>query len=334
MISRKYSKCEFNSHLVCLSLHGALDALAAAEAMLPSSCAAVMRTVGTPSPHARVVNVFGDARPHHPNLFANRRANRMKAAVHAAVGVWLAAPAPGKFAWPRDAAPTISLTRTQLEALVLGLLWKGNQRSRGRIAVGAVRPQNGQMPIYLYPLDAERLVINLEMAYAQWSDARRALNEAWRLSEDERQDLKDRIASADRLIEVRARLYRALRLPSVPDRIARRLRQLDVETRLGTELLVTGSLASVAYDILAGGPLGVAIPETFGGDAGLVSRETSEARTLFLDPPLTFVVATVRRRACPLAVPTPLSMAKFLDEQPGGALAARSLRMEFSQSPV
>ncbi len=83
--------------------------------------------VGTEAALTRVVNVFGSARPHHAYLFANRRANRMKAIVHDGIGVWLAARRlnAGKFAWPRDAAPTMSLTRAQLDALVLGLPWKG-----------------------------------------------------------------------------------------------------------------------------------------------------------------------------------------------------------------
>ena len=83
--------------------------------------------VGTEAALTRVVNVFGEARPHHAYLFANRRATRMKAVVHDGIGVWLAARRlnAGKFAWPHDAAPTMSLTRPQLEALVLGLPWKG-----------------------------------------------------------------------------------------------------------------------------------------------------------------------------------------------------------------
>jgi hypothetical protein len=36
---------------------------------------------GTESALARVVNVFGSARPHHAYLFANRRTNRMKVLV-------------------------------------------------------------------------------------------------------------------------------------------------------------------------------------------------------------------------------------------------------------
>ena len=81
---------------------------------------------GTESALTRVVNVFGAARPHHAYLFANRRANRMKVLVHDGIGVWLAARRlnSGKFVWPKNAAPTLTLTRAQLEALVLGLPWQ------------------------------------------------------------------------------------------------------------------------------------------------------------------------------------------------------------------
>ena len=81
---------------------------------------------GTESALTRVVNVFGAARPHHAYLFANRRANRMKVLVHDGIGVWLAARRlnSGKFVWPKNAAATLTLTRAQLEALVLGLPWQ------------------------------------------------------------------------------------------------------------------------------------------------------------------------------------------------------------------
>lgn len=81
---------------------------------------------GTESALARVVNVFGSARPHHAYLFANRRGNRMKVLVHDGIGVWLAARRlnQGKFVWPRDAGLTMTLTRVQLDALVLGLPWQ------------------------------------------------------------------------------------------------------------------------------------------------------------------------------------------------------------------
>jgi transposase len=81
---------------------------------------------GTESALARVVAVFGAARPHHAYLFANRRANRMKVLVHDGIGVWLAARRLncGKFVWPREGALTATLSRSQFDALVLGLPWQ------------------------------------------------------------------------------------------------------------------------------------------------------------------------------------------------------------------
>jgi transposase len=81
---------------------------------------------GTEAALARVVAVFGAARPHHAYLFANRRANRMKVLVHDGIGVWLAARRlnNGKFAWPRDNGTTVTLSRPQFDALVLGLPWQ------------------------------------------------------------------------------------------------------------------------------------------------------------------------------------------------------------------
>ena len=81
---------------------------------------------GTEAALARVVTVFGAARPHHAYLFTNKRANRIKVLVHDGIGVWLAARRlnTGKFVWPRDAATTLSVTRVQFDALVLGLPWQ------------------------------------------------------------------------------------------------------------------------------------------------------------------------------------------------------------------
>jgi transposase len=81
---------------------------------------------GTEAALARVVNVFGAAHPHHAYVFANRRANRMKVLVHDGIGIWLAARRlhQGKFVWPKDAGATLTLSRTQLDALVLGLPWQ------------------------------------------------------------------------------------------------------------------------------------------------------------------------------------------------------------------
>ena len=82
--------------------------------------------LGTEAALARVVTVFGEARPHHAYLFANRRANRMKVLVHDGIGVWLAARRlnVGKFVWPAEGANTLGLTKVQFDALVLGLPWQ------------------------------------------------------------------------------------------------------------------------------------------------------------------------------------------------------------------
>ena len=80
---------------------------------------------------AQVVAVFGEARPHHAYLFANRRGTRMKVLVHDGYGIWLAQRqlGQGRFHWPVNAvsggsAPaSVMLTRTQFDALILGLPW-------------------------------------------------------------------------------------------------------------------------------------------------------------------------------------------------------------------
>jgi len=67
---------------------------------------------GSESALARAAAVFGAARPHTAYLFANRRANRMKVLVRDGIGVWPAKRRlnTGKFAWPRDATGTVTLS--------------------------------------------------------------------------------------------------------------------------------------------------------------------------------------------------------------------------------
>ncbi|MBD1554148.1 IS66 family insertion sequence element accessory protein TnpB [Pseudomonas typographi] len=82
---------------------------------------------GTNTALARVVAVFGAAKPHCAYLFANHRATRMKVLVHDGIGVWLAARRlnPVKFPWPGvRQGSEIQLDIEQLEALVLGLPWQ------------------------------------------------------------------------------------------------------------------------------------------------------------------------------------------------------------------
>ena len=76
---------------------------------------------------ARVINSFGEARPHTAYVFANKRANRMKVLVHDGYGLWLAARRlhQGKFVWSvLRQGDAIALDGQQLQALVVGLPWQ------------------------------------------------------------------------------------------------------------------------------------------------------------------------------------------------------------------
>lgn len=89
------------------------------------ACEPLDMRAGTETALGRVVAVFGQARPHHAYLFANRRATRLKVLVHDGIGVWLAARRlnAGRFVWPQ-AGGQVGLSREQLDALVLGLPWQ------------------------------------------------------------------------------------------------------------------------------------------------------------------------------------------------------------------
>jgi transposase len=78
---------------------------------------------------ARVVQVFGAARAHHGYLFANARATRVKLLVHDGFGIWCAARRlnTGRFTWSAATSTSpasLSLTRGQFDALILGLPWE------------------------------------------------------------------------------------------------------------------------------------------------------------------------------------------------------------------
>lgn len=78
---------------------------------------------------ARVVQVFGSAQAHHGYLFANARGTRVKLLVHDGFGIWCAARRlnVGRFDWLHATSTTpssMSLTRAQFDALVLGLPWQ------------------------------------------------------------------------------------------------------------------------------------------------------------------------------------------------------------------
>ena len=76
---------------------------------------------------ARVVLVFGSARPHCDYLFANKRANRMKVLIHDGLGIWLCARRlnRGKFHWGEPwRGKRLQLTDEQVMALVQRLPWQ------------------------------------------------------------------------------------------------------------------------------------------------------------------------------------------------------------------
>jgi transposase len=82
---------------------------------------------GTDTILARVVKVFGAARPHHAYLFANRHSTRMKVLVYDGFGIWLAARRlnKGRFVWTNgEQAVSIGLNPEQLHALVTGRPWR------------------------------------------------------------------------------------------------------------------------------------------------------------------------------------------------------------------
>jgi transposase len=76
---------------------------------------------------ARVINVFGEARPHCAYVFANKRANRVKVLVCDGFGIWLVARRlhQGRFVWSKlRTGDAVALDDQQLQALVIGLPWQ------------------------------------------------------------------------------------------------------------------------------------------------------------------------------------------------------------------
>ena len=63
---------------------------------------------------------------HHADVFANRRADRLKALAYNGVGMWLSTRRlqAGGLAWPRDDTGVFEPTREQFDGLVAGLPWQ------------------------------------------------------------------------------------------------------------------------------------------------------------------------------------------------------------------
>ena len=82
--------------------------------------------VGMDTALARVVKVFGAARPHHAYLFTNKRSTRIKVLVYDGFGIWLASRRlnKGRFTWVGHGVDMAGLNPEQLRALVTGLPWE------------------------------------------------------------------------------------------------------------------------------------------------------------------------------------------------------------------
>ena len=76
---------------------------------------------------AQVVHGFAlGAQAHHANVFANRRADRLKVLVFDGRGMWLCTRRlqSGSFEWPRADTGSQVLSREQFDWLVAGLPWQ------------------------------------------------------------------------------------------------------------------------------------------------------------------------------------------------------------------
>ena len=151
-----------------------------------------------------------------------------------------------------------------------------------------------------FPVDAGRVVANLEAAYSQWIEATRQIDALpvslyWqsksgkdylgikltsadsgttagpRSPETETQfeqfktqkdDLKSRVLLTNQLLTERAQQYRSLRLPALPDRQGEILRELDRLGLLGNDLLVVGTNAFAAYEFACAARFPVGNEET------------------------------------------------------------------------
>src|SRR5690554_6630705 len=73
---------------------------------------------------ARVIEVFGEAKPYHAYLFANKRGDRMKVLVHDDCGLWLASRRlhERKVIWSKHVpGDRMKLSQPQLQALLVRL---------------------------------------------------------------------------------------------------------------------------------------------------------------------------------------------------------------------
>lgn len=164
--------------------------------------------------------------------------------------------------------------------------------------------------------EQSRVIVNLEQAYQVWMDSLRVLNDlpySMRIKEvsgrkylyevtdrlgnmkskgpldpdkqaefdrykAEKAELKDRLAESRSALKEQASLYRALRLPMLPAEAGKILREADRMRFLGTQAMVVGTNALVAYALEANGFIREAPGETMDFDMALTALEADENR--------------------------------------------------------
>lgn len=172
------------------------------------------------------------------------------------------------------------------------------------------------MAVQPFSDEQSRVIVNLEQAYQVWMDGLRMLNDLpynMRVKEvsgrqylyevtdrlgnmkskgpldpdkraefdhykTEKAELKDRLAQSRSALKEQASLYRALRLPMLPIEAGKILREADRMRFLGTQAMVVGTNALVAYALEANGFIRDAPGETMDFDMALTAIEADEQR--------------------------------------------------------
>ncbi len=172
------------------------------------------------------------------------------------------------------------------------------------------------MPVQPFSDEQSRVIVNLEQAYHVWMDSLRGLNDLpynMRIKEvsgreylyevtdrlgnmkskgpldsekqaefdqykAEKAELKDRLVQSKSALKEQASLYRALRLPMLPAEAGKILREADRMRFLGTQAMIVGTNALIAYALEANGFIRDAPDETMDFDMALTAVEADEHR--------------------------------------------------------
>lgn len=172
------------------------------------------------------------------------------------------------------------------------------------------------MTVQFFTDEQARVIVNLEQAYQVWMETLRTLNDMpynMRIKEvsgreylyevtdrvgsmkskglldpekqavfdeykAEKVALKDRLTQSKSTLKEQGSLYRALRLPLLPTEAGKILREADRMRFLGTQAMVVGTNALIAYALEANGFIRDAPDETLDFDMALTAMEAQDDR--------------------------------------------------------